>query len=108
MCTAVGVSIFMSFSLTKQLIKFFKNVAQEGQEKSYPKFPIGGILPKNKNEFYRYHGSLTTPSCDEVVVWTIFKEKFVSIAKNCARRTVLRNEVVFFISLVTDLYFLAF
>ncbi|XP_065570447.1 carbonic anhydrase-like [Artemia franciscana] len=35
-------------------------------------FALKDVLPEDLSKFYRYHGSLTTPSCNEVVFWTMF------------------------------------
>lgn len=38
------------------------------------KINLQQLLPQGLNQFWRYEGSLTTPTCNEVVIWTVFKE----------------------------------
>jgi len=47
--------------------------------------PMADLLPKDTKNFYRYQGSLTTPGCNEVVVWTVFKEPIGISANQMAK-----------------------
>ncbi|KAL9981646.1 hypothetical protein ACROYT_G010378 [Oculina patagonica] len=51
-------------------------------------FNLNNLLPAKKTEFYRYNGSLTTPTCDESVQWTVFSNP---IEISAAQMTSLRN-----------------
>ncbi|KAG6923993.1 carbonic anhydrase 4 [Chelydra serpentina] len=53
-----------------------KKVALKGQQTYLDgSFSLRELLGSvNLARYYRYHGSLTTPNCDEVVVWTVFPD----------------------------------
>jgi len=55
---------------------------------------LKSLLPKDTKNFYRYQGSLTTPGCNEIVVWTVFKESVGISAGQMAkfRQNVKLNE----------------
>jgi len=35
---------------------------------------LKSLLPRNPETFYRYEGSLTTPGCNEIVTWSVFRD----------------------------------
>ena len=48
-------------------------IIKSGKSAKMTAFPLVDLLPRNTDSFYRYNGSLTTPGCDEVVVWSVLR-----------------------------------
>nr|XP_020642624.1 carbonic anhydrase 4 [Pogona vitticeps] len=58
------------------LISWLKNISFNGNEIKVPALRLDSLIPKTEDltSFYRYTGSLTTPGCNENVVWTLFEK----------------------------------
>ena len=64
---------------------FTLETAEEEGEHEYeaPVFDIKSFLEKlESHEFYHYEGSLTTPTCDEIVEWIVYKTPVFISPKN--------------------------
>ena len=44
----------------------------KGNMVALPWLNLRALWPAVTNKYYRYQGSLTTPTCNEVVTWTVF------------------------------------
>lgn len=76
-----GVSVLgVLFHISDQVNPLLKNIldsaesvkdaaGQSNEIKSA--FSPDQLLPKKRSSYFRYEGSLTTPSCDEAVIWTV-------------------------------------
>lgn len=60
----------------RDLTSYLKNITKKGDKVDMkPGISLDDLLiGVNRTRYYRYLGSLTTPACNEVVVWTVFKE----------------------------------
>ena len=39
-------------------------------------FKLADIIPESISNYYRYSGSLTTPPCNEIVMWNVVDPEF--------------------------------
>jgi carbonic anhydrase len=69
------------------LMKAVANTRWAGEKTTVDmgKTTVHHLLPHDLTHFYRYEGSLTTPTCNEQVIWTVLKED-VSIPRSMIER----------------------
>lgn len=78
-----GVSVIaVLFHVTDRVNMMLRNILDSAEDvkdepgKSNPikrLFSPENLLPKYRSSYFRYEGSLTTPQCDEAVVWTVLE-----------------------------------
>lgn len=65
------------------LASYLSNISKKGDSVSIPAgISLDDLLTGvNRTKYFRYLGSLTTPACNEAVVWTVFKDS-IKVSKD--------------------------
>ncbi|XP_055037133.2 carbonic anhydrase IV c [Misgurnus anguillicaudatus] len=70
-----------------KIIEALGRVRYEGNHSAIVGFRLADIVPAASLRYYRYSGSLTTPGCDQIVVWTVFNQTLPISQKQVALMT---------------------
>ena len=71
------------------VINNLASIREKGASVEIDPFDMSKLFPHDMDEFYRYQGGLTTPGCNEIVTWTVFKvSKYNSVLNSSEIRGV--------------------
>ncbi|CAI4221583.1 unnamed protein product [Auanema sp. JU1783] len=72
------VAVFLALSHDSEPLSYLapalEHITQHESNSTIDDFKLRTLLPDNHDAFYRYEGSLTTPTCNEAVIWTVLAE----------------------------------
>jgi len=78
-----------------QLLAHFPRIQSAGERLEVPSSALASLIPEQADlsSFWRYEGGLTTPTCNEIVEWTVFKQPLnVSAAQLDQFRSLLTHD----------------
>ncbi|CAG7819026.1 unnamed protein product, partial [Allacma fusca] len=60
------------------ILRVLRNVKKSGDSTNGTNLNLVNLLRKQNERFYnfQYHGSLTTPYCEEIVLWNVIKNPY--------------------------------
>lgn len=64
------------------IIESLKEIKEVNSETTIADMKLENILPFTITNYYRYFGSLTTPTCDEVVEWNVVDRPVIGISED--------------------------
>ncbi|KAL2077643.1 hypothetical protein ACEWY4_027147 [Coilia grayii] len=66
----------------RSLTSYLASITEKGQHADISGISVADLISGvDTTSYYRYLGSLTTPDCNEAVVWTVFKEP-IKVSEN--------------------------
>jgi carbonic anhydrase len=75
------------------IARMLKSIPFRGDQVTVKEISLLNLFPASWSKLYRYDGSLTTPTCNEVVVWTVFNDPIFISAEYLALFRSLRESL---------------
>ncbi|XP_053605822.1 carbonic anhydrase 1-like isoform X2 [Plodia interpunctella] len=72
-CNVLSQFADRKYAVDDDLMQHIPNLVTEGSRISGVVMDLNKLLSADKHSYYTYAGSLTTPQCNEVVVWILFE-----------------------------------
>ncbi|XP_027755956.1 uncharacterized protein LOC114065906 isoform X1 [Empidonax traillii] len=75
----------------KRILEEINAIKTKGKEVPFPNFDPSILFPKS-HDYWTYHGSFTTPPCEECVTWIILREPIIVSSDQMAKlRSLSKN-----------------